>query len=182
MTRIIKLQYLIARLRSLYGACLLAALPTAVLGLGGCSWGLEAVISGIGPTADLAGTSAETSNVVDYCFCISRIKRETDDGELHPMWQPNEERHPADFVLSPGMYHITASGYFRKVGTLTDVFIFDAKPGHKYGMHSDYCTAAPANWLFLDFRCPVDAYYAGYIYLKDHTTGEILKEASIGYD
>ena len=148
----------------------------------GCSWGLELVGSAIGPTVDLSGASAEKSNLVDYCKCITRVERETDEGELRPIWQPNEERNPEYFVLSPGKYHVTASEHFRKVGTLTDVFVFDAIPGHKYGMHRLYCTVAPAGWLFLEFRCPLDATYAGFLWLKDQTTGEILKKASIGYD
>ena len=148
----------------------------------GCSGGLELVLSAIGPTVDLSGTSAEKSNLVDYCNCITLVEGETDEGELRPIWTPSKERHPADFVLSPGKYHVTASEDFRKVGTVTDVFIFAAKPGHKYGMHRLYCVVAPADWVFLEFRCPLDAYYAGFIWLKDQTTGEILKKASIGYD
>lgn len=152
----------------------------------GCSWGAELINSATGPTVDLSGTSAEKSNLVDYCKCITRIERETEEGELRPIW-PNgristwKPQRTADFVLSPGKYHVTASEYFYKVGTLNNIFIFDARPGHKYGMHFLYCTAAFAGWVFLEFSCPLDANYAGFIWLKDETTGETLKEASIGY-
>ena len=147
----------------------------------GCMELITTAFNAMEATVDLSGTSTEKSNLVDYCDCISGIERETDEGEFQKIW-PNTEREASDFVLSPGRYRVRSSEYVYKVGTLSGSFSFDAKAGQKYGMHSAYCTVAPAAWLYLEFRCPLDAYYAGFHWLKDETTGDIIGEASIGYD
>ena len=164
-----------ARIYAFVLSGLLACLPI------GCAQAIDLVISASLPVVDLSGASTEKTNLVNFCNCITGIERETDEGELQQIW-PTTEREAAHFVLSPGMYRVRSSEYFRKVGTLSGTFKLDAKAGHQYAMLSTYCTAAFAGWLFLEFSCPLDAFYAGFHRLKDETTGDIIGEASIGYD
>ncbi len=154
---------------------LLASLPI------GCSQAIDLMIYASKPIVDLSDASSEKAKLVNFCNCITGIERETDAGEFQQIW-PTTEREAAAFDLSPGMYRIRSSEYFHKVGTLNGTFKLDASAGHQYAVVSTYCTAAFAGWLFLEFGCPLDAFYAGFHRLKDETTGDIIGEESIGYD
>ena len=150
-----------------------------------CGWGLELIGQAIdhtmGSTVDLSGESTENAKLVNYCGCIQDVDRKDKEGNLNRIWARQTTGWYPGFILSPGSYRVTVSTSFRKVGTLTTHFEFDALPGHSYAIHRLYCTVAPAGWLFLEPRCPLDVHYAGFIWLADQTEGKTLKKASIGY-
>ncbi len=65
----------------------------------GCTGGLTPILSTLAPTVDLSGASAEKSNLSNYCNCITRVARETDEEE--ELWN-SIGKSAAGFVLSPG--------------------------------------------------------------------------------
>lgn len=151
----------------------------------GCKAALEKTLINLSPTVDLSGSSAEKSELVDYCLCITRIEQETQDG-THLIWTPADEPF-GSVILSPGRYrvrvvqgHSTTIRPNVPVVTLSHEFVFDSEPGHTYRMHSQQCQDIPLFEVFMwaQWRCAGVWENSVFVWLKDATSGEMIEKAS----